>query len=455
MPTVKMLALGDSVMWGQGLADPHKFVRLVQAYLGRGGGAVDLASLAHSGAIIDLAPQVPAAQTAFLFGELPRTYPSILSELAVAANVPGYGAYLQTNSWDRPSWAQTKQDLTRQIAGYSGAAGAPPDYILLDGGANDFKALQIVLPWNLHGGAAGGQRLGAAAVGESNVERVLATLPIQGPRAGLAAAALPELEWMTDEEFKALIDELVFQRMRGLLAQVGPAFPRSRVVITGYYPIFTPGSLAALTASPLQPAVATLLARSDRQDEQLAALAWGLNFNVDPVRYANRILQQSQIWYEYGTERLREAAAEANGRFGNRFAVASPAFGPDNGALAPQSYIWTLAPVADAILREILRLFGGGGAAAPAQELAPEAMAAGIGSALAFGSGYALGAGLATDEVTGERSLAAYDYYVWSSTGRNDPGSTFFGGFTSSVASAGHPNPGGAEAFAAAIEPLV
>src|SRR5215210_5183971 len=264
MATVKMLALGDSVVWGQGLSDAHKFVHLVQSFLARGGNTVELASLARSGAIIDLAPQASTPHTSFLFGELPRSLPGILTELSVAARAAGFGTYLQPNSWDRGSWKVVKQDLARQIAGY---ASAPPDYILLDGGINDFRALQVVLPWNLHDGDG---EAGVLSVGESNVEKVLATLDSEGMA---SVEALPELHWMTEQEFKDLIDQFLFQRMRGLLAQVGPAFPTSRVIVTGYYPIFTPGSLQSLLASVFRPAVATLLARSDRREEQLAALA--------------------------------------------------------------------------------------------------------------------------------------------------------------------------------------
>lgn len=444
----KLLALGDSVVWGQGLAENHKFVRLVQQFLQQGGNTVALASLARSGAIIDLAPQKPALHTPFLFGELPRSFPSILSELSIARSAAGFGAYLEPKPWDRQSWKNVKADLAQQIAGYTGATGVPPDPIILDGGINDLRALQIVLPWSLHDGNTG---MGEAALEETNVQKVLATLDEEGGMAA-EAAVLPELHWMTDEEFKALIERFFIDRMRGLLAQVGQGFPSSRVIVLGYFPIFTPGSLGTLTGLSSWPAVATLMARSQDRDEQRAALGWALHFNVDPAEYANRVIQQSKIWYEFGTQRLREIVAEANATFGNRFAVASPIFGPDNGALAPHSLLWTLGPVADFILREILRLFG---PAAPSAEALELPSIAGFGQALAFLSGYTLGAGLATDEVTGDRSVAARSYYVGSSTGRDDPDTTFFGGFTTSVASVGHPNVQGAKVYADAIKPLL
>src|SRR4051794_20971459 len=100
MPIFKLLALGDSVVWGQGLKEIHKFDRQIASVLARGGQEVQLASLARSGAIIDLEAAAPTNHTAFLFGELPRTLPSILGELAVASGAPGFAGYLQPKPWD-------------------------------------------------------------------------------------------------------------------------------------------------------------------------------------------------------------------------------------------------------------------------------------------------------------------------------------------------------------------
>jgi lysophospholipase L1-like esterase len=437
MPTFKLLALGDSVVWGQGLKEDHKFDRQIAASLGRGGQEVELASLARSGAIIDLQPAAPGAHTAFLFGELPRTLPSILSELALAAGAAGFGSYLQPQPWDTAEWAATKRDLARQIAGY---AQQGPDLILLDGGINDFKALQIVVPWSLHEGG------GAAASISTTMDHILSA--VERAAEDLSDLALPQLHWLTDDEFKALIDRFTFQRMRNLLAQAAASFPRSRVIVTGYFPIFTEGSLQPLLE--LDPAVATLFAPSANRREQLAALATALDPGLDKARYANLVVHRSLLWYQFSTARLAEAVAEANQRFGNRFALASPKFGPDNGALAPEPFLWTLTPGVDDILRKLLRLLGGGSVHHTAVAgLEPAALALG---GFEYGAGYALGAGLATDEAVVARAESATRYYVGSGVGHSDPDATLVNGFTNSIASVGHPNPTGVQAFVQAIQ---
>jgi lysophospholipase L1-like esterase len=438
----KILALGDSVVWGQGLQEAHKFDRQIAAIIGQGGQPVELASLARSGAIIDLQPAAPALHTPFLFGELPRSLPSILSELATAATTAGFGPYLQPQPWDPREWVAAKQDLARQIAGY---AQQGPDLILLDGGINDLKALQIILPWNLHESAAPG--LATAGLFTSTADRVLSALRQAAGR--VENLALPELHWLTDDEFKAMIDQFVFQRMQTLLARVAAAFPRSRVIVTGYFPIFTEGSLQPLLQ--LNPAVATLIAPSSNRREQLAALTTALDPHLDKERYANLIIHRSALWYRFGTDRLAEAVAQANASFGQRFALASPKFGPDNGALAPDSFLWTLTPGVDKILQKLLRLLGGG--SVPHAEVTdlerPAALALG---GLDYAAGYALGAGLATDERVVDRAEAATQYYVASGIGHSDPDATLVNGFTNSIASVGHPNPTGAKAYVEAIQ---
>ncbi len=451
MPPYKILTLGDSVMWGQGLAQAHKFAQLTADYLTSQGKQVELAALPHSGAVVCEAPALPQPFQYTLFGELPRSFPSIASQTSIAGQAPGYAAFLQSNDWDPASWQAFKADLRQQVAGYWSPGGSQPDLILLDGGANDLGALQIVVPWNL--GSPDPCAAGDAAAPGGAVDQILA-----------AAAALPgevagfdpnAFDWMTDAQFKALIDTYVYDRMRLEVGRVAALFPQSRVVVTGYYPIFTSGSLGTLQAAGVSPAAAVLFGLGSNQRELAAALQWAAHPAVDQGAFANRIVQQSALWYSYGTARLQEVVDGANQEFGDRFALASPKFGPDNGALAPDSYIWSLTSLVDEIIQKILRLFGGG--AAPAELHAKVAMAApaGWGEALAFAAALALGASIATDEVGAQRVSAATDYYLLSSTGRSDPAMNAFTGFKAGCASLGHPNPLGAEAYFAAIQPLL
>jgi hypothetical protein len=92
-----ILAVGDSIMWGQGLADNHKFRVIVQnwaaAHVGR---PATLFSFAHSGAISVPPPVIagfdPQAETHGTPGEVPNSYPTVqfqAGSLAPTAINPG------------------------------------------------------------------------------------------------------------------------------------------------------------------------------------------------------------------------------------------------------------------------------------------------------------------------------------------------------------------------------
>jgi hypothetical protein len=85
-----VLAFGDSVMWGQGLANGSKFVTRVQAWLqGQLGKEVRLLSFARSGAVYGpLPPQDETSAVAELSassGEIPRSAPTIMNQALVLA----------------------------------------------------------------------------------------------------------------------------------------------------------------------------------------------------------------------------------------------------------------------------------------------------------------------------------------------------------------------------------
>ena len=77
---LNVVAVGDSVMWGQGLADlpgnPHKFTTIVHDWLQtRMGTPVMLNAFAHSGAIVTPGTQVQEAM--ILPGEIPSSFPTV------------------------------------------------------------------------------------------------------------------------------------------------------------------------------------------------------------------------------------------------------------------------------------------------------------------------------------------------------------------------------------------
>ena len=74
-----IIALGDSVMWGQGLSDAHKFRNKVGEWLktSLGKSNVLVHWTAHSGAVTYPVPGETATETDILPGEVPSHYPSI------------------------------------------------------------------------------------------------------------------------------------------------------------------------------------------------------------------------------------------------------------------------------------------------------------------------------------------------------------------------------------------
>jgi hypothetical protein len=118
-----MLALGDSPMWGNGLDDDHKYVRLVAQYVADGTGRqVHLVSYAHSGA--NIADESNSCYEPLIEsdkrppGDLNAGLPATLQQEAAAAAVKDY------------------QDA---------------ELVLLDGCINDVSAERVALPFPLGG----------------------------------------------------------------------------------------------------------------------------------------------------------------------------------------------------------------------------------------------------------------------------------------------------------------
>src|SRR5215831_268909 len=138
----RMLVLGDSVMWGQGLAENNKFSHLVAQWIcaERNGGVcpapadVDLVVEAHSGAVV-IVPQkngeidknenekneecLREPMPLRCQGEVPYAYPTIVSQVDLAVR------------------QYSKRAIPAETI----------DLILVDGGINDYGAPKILLPF--------------------------------------------------------------------------------------------------------------------------------------------------------------------------------------------------------------------------------------------------------------------------------------------------------------------
>lgn len=85
MPDIRMVVLGDSVTWGQGLETPEKFYSLVKVALTGSDCTQSCTLLAHSGATIGAGVTTTHDP---IDGEVPTSYPTILQQCAAFTDSP-------------------------------------------------------------------------------------------------------------------------------------------------------------------------------------------------------------------------------------------------------------------------------------------------------------------------------------------------------------------------------
>ena len=186
--TFEIVALGDSIMWGQGLSDDpaknQKFTFKVQRFVQQmlPGTEVHLHNFAHSGAQI-LANENEDARPAD-YGEIPNYFPSINWQLGRAV------AELTGREQRRRYVPPTHPATSPQSVGL----------VLLDGGINDLGTKKLLTP-----------------------DPTILENPLD-PASGA--------EWIRRATREQCVD-----RMRRLLSRVLTTFPNARVVITNYYPV--------------------------------------------------------------------------------------------------------------------------------------------------------------------------------------------------------------------------
>ena len=141
----RILILGDSVAWGQGLAPRDKFSAILGKFIHElTGRAIEIIDLSHSGAKIGLKPTKPGDAKRFLYGELPDPNPNVLTQTKIAAGEEDYLSYLDASTYDPDDFKIYKSKQKERIRNL---AGRSPDLVIVCAGINDVGAEQVALPW--------------------------------------------------------------------------------------------------------------------------------------------------------------------------------------------------------------------------------------------------------------------------------------------------------------------
>lgn len=290
--TLNIVALGDSIMWGQGLPEQLKFRTLVanwlQAQYGTGRTVIQWPTHAHSGAVTGMGmwPSYTNNQDPDSWsmtnlptypypGEVPSGYPSISFQIGM-----------------------TVKDLQNQKV-----SPADVDLVLLDGGINDLNILNILNPTLMEG--------------------------LNGPN------------WV-----RTKTNQLCVTHMKSLLPQVLNQFPNAAVVVTGYFPIVSGKTdllllneyLALLGLAP----TAAGLVTTGASGGGLAALGTYFSIAVPASPVLRSILaDRSSAFAQTAFNSLSDVVNQSNqGLAASRVALAWPAFTEDNSYGGSYTYLF-------------------------------------------------------------------------------------------------------------------
>lgn len=308
---LRMLAIGDSVMWGQGLEEKHKFTYLVRNWLceRRGGGScrgvddVQLHVEAHSGAKIARPKKKDEEKTEERFtrefapvrfsGEVNNGYPTNWGQLELALR------YYKENS-------------------------VPPsevDLILVNGGINDLNATNIL------------------------INRILG------------------------DDIKKNAEKFCRDEMIRFLYEAAGAFPNARIIVTGYFPLVSTETCTKEISDTLKDLLRSVGHRDKDDKGILKGLLKGLRKeNADaadctkkasPGKTLTYIAERSKYWVTVSNSALQCAVNAFNN--GHRAeqdinCVTEPVapeataraifvgvpFEPKNAYAAPESWLWQL-----------------------------------------------------------------------------------------------------------------
>lgn len=309
----RILVLGDSVMWGQGLADGHKFTYLVRQWIcaKRNSGRcpdpedVQIHVEAHSGALIARPDQKhQKEEDRFTRVVAPLRYPG------------------EVNSEYPTIWGQV--ELARRYYADNSIPLDEIDLILLNGGINDMGATRILAP------------------------KVL----------GFIAGNI------NDFAKKYCEDE-----MKLLLNRVAETFLKARIIVPGYFPLVslnTPENLLVQTIRYLFPG------KKDKADDQGEIEAAPINPRsgaataTKPSKSLRHMANRSGDWVTASNAALARAVKNFNHTHAGFISGSSGAsvraifvpvfFADDNAYAAPNAFLWRLVPKSPATVLECAEL---------------------------------------------------------------------------------------------------
>lgn len=272
-----IVALGDSIVWGQGLDDRSKFTFIVRDWLAAQLQApVTLSVFAHSGAVLQADSAFDDAKP--YYGEVPNSWPSIPAQARVAAGQPSA--------------------LTQHYPP------APPageiDLVIVDGGINDVEVTKIV---------AGMEDLVAFTRQkcEGPMQALLTQLAIAFPNARVVVTGyFPIVSAQTSLE-----DLGVLVALLGDVPDAGAAISIIKAVGT-------------LDLAGVAAAFDDFLAGRNQSRESFRAFA----------------AQRSAAFYATATSALRSAVDATNADFHRNYRFADPGFGPEHAYGTPDTWLW-------------------------------------------------------------------------------------------------------------------
>ena len=126
------------------------------------------------------------------------------------------------------------------------------------------------------------------------------------------------------EKLAALTDEFCLDEMRNLLQRLSDEAPDARVIVMGYYPVFSEESAPT--------------------SQNLAALfsVFGVAVGTDIPPFSEKFVSLSRAFAEQSLMNIQTAVDDANLDLdgGDMFAVADPEFQPENSVFASQSWLF-------------------------------------------------------------------------------------------------------------------